>query len=86
MYGTKSAATRWEHAYTQALGRLGFIQGRASSSCFTHGSRDLKHVVHGDDLTVLGRDEDLDYFQRGIQAELDVKTGGRLGSCKNDDK
>ena len=30
MYGTKSAAMRWEDTYTQALGRLGFAQGRAS--------------------------------------------------------
>ena len=28
MYGTKSAAMRWEDTYTQALGRLGFAQGR----------------------------------------------------------
>ena len=73
MYGTKSAATRWEDTYTQALGRLGFVQGRASPCCFAHESRDLKVFVHGDDFTVLGRDEDLDYFQRGIQAEFDVK-------------
>ena len=86
MYGTGSAATKWGYTYTQALGRLGFIQGRASPCCFAHESRDLKVVVHGDDFTVLGRDEDLDYFQRGIQAEFDVKIRGRLGSGKNDDK
>ena len=34
MYGTKSAAMRWEDTYTQALGRLGFAQGRASPCCF----------------------------------------------------
>ena len=86
MYGTKSAATRWEDTYTKALGRLGFAQGRASPCCFTHMSRDLKVVVHGDDFTVLGRDEDLDYFQNGIQGEFEVKVRGRLGSGKNDDK
>ena len=86
MYGTKSAATRWEDTYTRALRRLGFAQGHASPCCFTHKSRDLKVVVHGDDFTVLGRDEDLDYFQHGIQGEFDVKVRGRLGSGKNDDK
>ena len=86
MYGTKSAATRWEDTYTRALGRLGFAQGRASPCCFAHKSRDLKVVVHGDDFTVLGRDEDLDYFQHGIRGEFDVKVRGRLGSGKNDDK
>ncbi len=48
------------------------IQGRASPCCFAHGTRDLKVVVHGDDFTVLGRDNDLDYFQQAIQAEFDV--------------
>ena len=85
MYGIKSAATRWEDTYTRALRRLGFAQGRASPCYFTHKSRDLKVVVHGDDFTVLGRDEDLDYFQHGIQGEF-VKVRGRLGSGKNDDK
>ena len=79
MYGTKSAAMRWEDTYTQALSRLGFAQGRASPCCFTHKSRDLCLVVHGDDFAVLGCGEDLDSFQKGIQTEFDVKIRGRLG-------
>ena len=68
MYGTKRAAMRWEDTYTQALGRMGFAQVRASPCCFTHQTRDLRLVVHGDDFTILGCDADLDYFQKGIQA------------------
>ena len=64
MYGTKSAAMRWEDTYTQALGRLGFAQGRASPCCYTHESRDLQLVVHGDDFTVLGCSDELDFFQK----------------------
>ena len=60
MYGTRRAATRWEDTYTQALERLGFVQGRASPCCFTHATRELKLVVHGDDFTILGNDSDLD--------------------------
>ena len=86
MYGTKSAAMRWEDTYTQALGRLGFAQGQASPCCFTHKTRDLRLVVHGDDFTVLGCSDDLDYLQKGIQTEFDLKVRGRLGGGQNDDK
>ena len=53
---------------------------------FTHKSRDLRLVVYGDDFTVLGCGEDLDFFQKGIQTEFDVKIRGRLGGGKDDGK
>ncbi len=68
MYGTKSAAMRWEDNYTQALGRLGFAQGRASPCCFTHKTRDLRLVVHGDDFTNAGAKPDLDWFEKELGA------------------
>ena len=86
MNGTMSAASRWEYTYAQALFRLGFAQGRASRCCFSHQTRDLNIVAHGDDFTVLGFDVDLDFLQADIQAEFDVKVRGRLGSGKQDDK
>ena len=85
MYGTKCAASRWEDTYARALIRLAFEQGRASPCSFSHQTRDLKLVVHGDDFTVLGCDVDLDFFQAGIKAEFDVKVRGRLGSGEQDD-
>ena len=86
MYGTRRAATRWEDTYTQALERIGFAQGRASPCCFSHQVRDLKLVVHGDDFTILGTDNDLNFFIAAIKNEFEVKVRGRLGSGKEDDK
>ena len=86
MHGTRRAATRWEETYTQALERLGFTQGRASPFNFSHTTRDLKLVVHGDDFTVWGFDSDLDFFQEKIQHEFEVNIRGRLGSGIKDDK
>ena len=82
MYGTKRAATLWEDTYSRALGRFGFVQGKAFPCCFAHESRGPKLVVHGDDFTVLGRDADLDYFQDIINREFEVKVRGRLGSAR----
>ena len=42
--------------------------------------------MHGDDFTVLGCDADLDWFQKAIQHELEVKIRGRLGSGSKDVK
>ena len=36
-------------------------------------------VVHGDDFTTLGLDEDLDYFEKKIQESFEIKIRGRLG-------
>ena len=86
MYGTRAAGMRWEETYTQALVRHGFLQGKASPCCFRHPSRDLKLVVHGDDFTILGTDEHLDWFEKTIQGEVEVKIRGRLGGGEKDDR
>jgi hypothetical protein len=86
MYGSRDAANRWASTYVQALAKHDFEQGKASPCCFKHRSRDLQVVVHGDDFTVVGTDEDLDHFQELIQAEFEVKARGRLGSSKKDCK
>ena len=65
---------------------MGFVQGRALPCCFTHTTRELKLVVHGDDFTILGNDSDPDYFEASIKKEFDVKVRGRLGSGKHDTK
>ena len=86
MYGTRKAATCLEETYSPASGRLGFIQGKASPCCFSHKTRDLKLVVHGDDFIILGCDYDLNYFEEGIKQEFEVKVRGRPGSGSHDDK
>jgi hypothetical protein len=78
MYGTRDAACRWEETYTQRLVDLGFVQGRASPCCFSHGARDIQCVVHGDDFTFLGEDNDLDWIQGAIALKFEIKVRGRL--------
>jgi len=42
--------------------------------------------VHGGDFTLLGSDEDLDWFEKMIKEKFEVKVRGRLGPGLNDTK
>ena len=43
-------------------------------------------MVHGDDFTVLGYEEDLDWFRRVISDKYEFKFRGRMGPGEGDDK
>ena len=90
--GTRDAAQCWEHEYSTFLtgqedaGGCGFVRGIASTCVFYHKARKLRVVVHGDDLTVLGLEHQLDWFRKVIGARYTVKFRGRIGPGKNDMK
>ena len=44
---------------------------------------DLMVLVHGDDFTTLGFDEDIDWFEGKKQESFEIRIRGRLGEgCK----
>ena len=53
---------------------------------FYHEGRDLSCVVHGDDFTFSGLDEDLDWIQDLMQSWFEIKVRARLGPDAGDDK
>ena len=53
---------------------------------FKHSKRDIRVVVHGDDFTVLGYEEHLDWFKERISDKHEIKLRGRLGPENKDDK
>ena len=79
MYGTRDAASNWEDGYMDFAKGIGFESGLASPCVFKHRTRKLWLTVHGDDFTLLGSDCDLDWFERKIKEEFEVKIRGRLG-------
>ena len=79
MYGTRDAPRNWEFALRTILIGLGFQRGRASPCVYFHEGRKLRMVIHGDDLTILGLDTELDWFRANRQKHLDIKVCGRLG-------
>ena len=60
MYGTRDAPQNWQFALRAILIQMGFKRGRASPCVYLHEARHIRIVIHGDDITVLGYDEELD--------------------------
>ena len=63
MYGSRDAAQNWERAYREMAERAGFRAGKFTPCVFHHPERKMYMVVHGDDITILGYDRDLDWFR-----------------------
>ena len=79
VYGTRDAGMIWEETYRAALERMGFTAGKGSPCCFHHVDRHLSLVVHGDDLTAMGLQEDLDWYESELGKSFKLKIRGRLG-------
>ena len=73
LYGTRDAAQNWETEYTRVLLDLGFAQGKSSPCIFRCKSRDLSCVIHGDDFTLLGPHDQLNWFNRELSRKFQVK-------------
>lgn len=78
VYGTMDAGMIWEETYRAALERMGFRLGKGCPFCFHHEERGLSLVVHGDDLTVLGLSEDLNWYEEQLAKSFKLEIHGRL--------
>ena len=84
VYGTRDAGQIWEDCYRDALIGIGFTSGISNPCVFHHATRDISIVVHGDDFTALGLDEDLDWYEGQLKEHFEIKVRGRLGEgCKD---
>ena len=86
MYGTRDASQNWENAYAAFMREIGFKQGKSTPCVFYHEYRGVRAVAHGDDFTVLGPTQGLDWFLEKIGGRYAVKYRGRLGPEQEDDK
>ena len=74
-----------EETDRQALLDIGFIGGVASPCCFKHPGRQIANVVHGSDVTALGRADDLNWYEAQLAKVFGLKSRGRMGEntdCK----
>eukprot|EP00973_Karenia_brevis_P036533 5037930-Karenia_brevis.AAC.1 len=63
MYGMRGAAAAWETCYAEKFSNVGFSRGGACGVVFYQPERDISLVVHGDDITFFGLDEDLRWIR-----------------------
>ena len=62
LYGFRPAAAAWEKLYSNKFETNGFVKGESCGVVFYHPERDLSCVVHGDDFTFCGIEEDLNWI------------------------
>ena len=86
LYGTRDAAQNWEQAYSLFLVGLGFTQGLSSPCIFHHKSRNMTCVVHGDDFTTLGEENELQWLASKFKEKFKIKVRGVLGPGPTDCK
>jgi hypothetical protein len=86
MYGTRDAAQNWEEEYTEFLVGVGFQRGAGTPCAFYHKGKNVRVVIHGDDLTILGKEGELDWFRAEIAKKFEIKFRGRIGPEEHDQK
>ena len=70
----------------RVLRGLDFTQGKSSPCVFRCKSRDLSVVIHGDDFTLLGPHDQLNWFTLQLSDKFQVKMRGIMGPDEGDVK
>ena len=86
MYGTRDASLNWENEYIRFMESVGFIRGLSSPCLFYHPGKDIRAVVYGDDFTLLGSENYLNWFKTEIQKVYAIDFKARLGPNDEDQK
>ena len=84
LYGCRKAGQAWEDHYSRILGEAGFSHRVGSPVAFHHKIREMWWVVHGDDFSFVGYDQDLDFIEGLLKQKYEVKIRGRLGPGQKD--
>ena len=79
LYGTRDAAQNWENEYINFMKEVGFDSGISSPCIFEHKLGGIKAVVHGDDFTLTGTRNDLDWLKSRMESKFEIKHKGRMG-------
>ena len=57
----------------------GFNKGRASPCVFYHKEKNVRVVIHGDYITILDKEGDLDWFKERIALKCNLFVGSQPG-------
>jgi len=74
MYGTRGAAQNLGEECAGTMVEAGFIRGNASPCTFYHADRSRRTYVHGDDYVTVGKDADLKWLRKKLEAKYEIKT------------
>lgn len=86
MYGTSDAAQHWESAHIECMSEFECSRGAATPCICPHAERYIRVVVHGDDVTILGHLEQIDWSKKRMESTYDIKYRGHIGPQRKDEK
>ena len=77
--GMHLAASAWEKHYSKTRGTWASRRELTAATVFYDKPHEIWCVVHRDDFTFLGWEEDLNDVRDGMQAKYELKVRGILG-------
>ena len=86
LYGMQPAASAWEKHYSKTRGDMGFAKGLTAAIVFYDKAREIWCMVHRDDFTFLGWEEDLNDVRDGMKAKYELRVRGILGGAWRDQR
>ncbi len=85
LYGTRDAAQNWSKEYTEFLEGIGFVRGKSSPCNFVNPQRNIYLTVHGDDFTLTGNQQQMEWVRDQMKAKYEIKDkiiGPAMRMCK----
>ena len=79
LYGMQPAASASEKHYSKTRGDMGLAKGQTAATVFYDKAREIRCVVHRDDFTFLGWEEDLNDVRDGMKAKYELRVRRNLG-------
>jgi hypothetical protein len=79
LYGTREAAAAWESCIREVSLGAGFKQGLSSPCLWSHEERDLRVLIHGDDVVTCGNIEDCRWLRDVMSTHWMLKNRGAIG-------
>ena len=86
LYGMQPAASACKEHYSKTRGDMGFAKGLTAATVFHDKARETRCVVHRDDLSFLGWEEDANDVRDGMKAKYELKVRGILGGAWRDQR
>ena len=79
LYGMRGAAQGWERNYTEKFEGEGLKSGKSTTAVFYNEQTETRVVVHGDDFTFLGYEDELQKIKKKMEEWYEIKLRGVLG-------
>ena len=74
--GFRKAAKAWEKHYADLFESEGFERGEGCGVVFYHEKKDISVVIHGDDFSFCGLEEDLKWIEEKMRGWFEIKMRG----------